>query len=210
MTERTRLTRKPERGDDDPAVLRRLLDEARVAHVAFVRRGCPVVLPMAFGREGNRLFLHGSTGAGAFLASREGLDVSVAVTHLDGLVFARSAFDSSMNYRSAVIFGRAVPVPAEGKQDALRAVTEHLMPGRWGEVRPLTAKELAATTVLELPLDEVSVKVRAAGPGEDPEDGEDRSVWAGVVPVRTVVGVPERSPLTNPALPLPGSVASLL
>ncbi len=210
MTERTRLTRKPERGNDDPEVLHRLLDEARVAHVAFVRRGCPVVLPMAFGRDGDRMFLHGSTGAGAFLASRDGLDVSVAVTHLDGLVFARSAFDSSMNYRSAVIFGRAVLVPAEDKQDALRAVTEHLVPGRWDEVRPPTPKELAATTVLVLALDEVSVKVRAGGPGDDPDDGEDRSVWAGVVPMRTVVGVPERSPLTDPALPLPPSVTSLL
>ncbi|MEE2032672.1 pyridoxamine 5'-phosphate oxidase family protein [Rhodococcus chondri] len=210
MTERTRLTRKPERGTDDPAVLHRLLDEARVAHVAFVRRGCPVVLPMAFGRDGNRLFLHGSTGAGAFLASGQGLEVSVAVTLLDGLVFARSAFDSSMNYRSAVLFGRAVPVAAEDKEHALRAVTEHLMPGRWDEVRPLTGKELAATAVLELPLDEVSVKVRAAGPGEDRGDGEDRSVWAGVVPLHTVAGIPERSPLTDPTLPLPRSVTSLL
>ncbi|MFI6398246.1 pyridoxamine 5'-phosphate oxidase family protein [Rhodococcus coprophilus] len=210
MSERTRLTRKPERGNDDPGVLHRLLDEARVAHVGFVRRGCPVVLPMAFGRDGNRLFLHGSTGAGAFLDSRQGLEVSVAVTHLDGLVFARSAFDSSMNYRSAVIFGHAMPVPAEDKQDALRAVTEHLMPGRWEEVRPPTPKELAATTVLVLALDEVSVKVRAAGPGEDPDDGEDRSVWAGVVPIRTAFGAPERSPLTDPTLPLPRSVTALL
>lgn len=210
MSERTRLTRKPERGVDDPSVLYELLDEARIAHVGFVREGYPVVLPMAIGRSGDRLLLHGSTGAGAFLSSRDGLEVSVAVTHLDGLVFARSAFDSSMNYRSAVIFGVARPVAAEDKEAALRAVTEHLMPGRWGEVRPLTSKELAATTVLDVPLDEVSVKVRAAGPGEDPGDGEDHSVWAGVVPLRTVAGAPQPSPLTDPARALPGSVTSIL
>ncbi|MBH0119069.1 pyridoxamine 5'-phosphate oxidase family protein [Rhodococcus sp. CX] len=210
MSERTRITRKPDRGTDDRTVLHRLLDDARVAHVGFVRHGYPVVLPMAFGRDGNRLFLHGSTGAGAFLAARSGLEVSVAVTHLDSLVFARSTFDSSMNYRSAVVFGVATPVPGDEKEVALRAVTEHLMPGRWDEVRPPTVKELAATTVLELPLDEVSVKVRAAGPGESADDGEDHSVWAGVVPLRTVAGVPERSPLTDSAVPLPGSVRSLL
>ncbi|MCK8672516.1 pyridoxamine 5'-phosphate oxidase family protein [Rhodococcus sp. HM1] len=210
MSERTRITRKPDRGTDDRTVLHGLLDDARVAHVAFVRHGYPVVLPMAFGRDGNRLFLHGSTGAGAFLTARSGLEVSVAVTNLDGLVFARSTFDSSMNYRSAVVFGVATPVADDEKEDALRAVTEHLMPGRWDEVRPPSAKELAATTVLELPLDEVSVKVRAAGPGESADDGEDHSVWAGVVPLRTVAGAPERSPLADSAVPLPGSVRSLL
>lgn len=191
-------------------MLHRLLDEARAAHVAFIRRNYPVVLPMAFGRYGNRLFLHGSTGAGTFLASRTGLEVSVAVTLLDGLVFARSTFDSTMNYRSAVIFGLATPVPEADKENALRAVTEHLMPGRWDEVRPLTAKELAGTSVLEIPLAEVSVKMRATGPGEDPDDGENRSAWAGVVPLRTVAGIPEPSPLTDSTVPVPASVRSLL
>ncbi len=166
MSERTQLTRMHDRGTDDPEILYRLLDEARVAHVAFIRRNYPVVLPMAFGRDGNRLFLHGSTGAGTFLASRTGLEVSVAVTLVDGLVFARSTFDSTMNYRSAVIFGLATPVPEADKETALRAVTEHLMPGRWDEVRTPTAKELAATTVLEVPLSEVSVKMRAAVPAK--------------------------------------------
>lgn len=210
MSERTRITRKPDRGTDARAALNSLLDDVRVAHVAFVRHGYPVVLPMAFGRDGIRLYLHGSTGAGAFLAARGGLEVSVAVTHLDGLVFARSTFDSSMNYRSAVVFGHATPVPDNRKEAALRAVTEHLMPGRWDEVRPPSAKELAATTVLELPLDEVSVKVRATGPGEAPDGGEDHTAWAGVVPLRTVAGTPERSALTDSAVPLPGSVRSLL
>ncbi|MEE2056033.1 pyridoxamine 5'-phosphate oxidase family protein [Rhodococcus artemisiae] len=210
MSERTQLTRMHDRGTDDPEILYRLLDEARVAHVAFIRRDYPVVLPMAFGRDGNRLFLHGSTGAGAFLASRTGLEVSVAVTLVDGLVFARSTFDSTMNYRSAVVFGLATPVPEAHKEKALRAVTEHLMPGRWDEVRTPTAKELAATTVLEVPLSEVSVKMRAAGPGEDPGDSEDRSVWAGVVPLRTVAGVPEPSPLTDSSVPVSDSVRSLL
>ncbi|WP_254072894.1 pyridoxamine 5'-phosphate oxidase family protein [Rhodococcus rhodochrous] len=118
MSDRTRLTRKPERGTDDPAVLHRLLDEARIAHVGFVRDGSPVVLPMAMGRDEDRLLLHGSTGAGMFLAARSGIEVSVAVTHLDGLVFARSAFDHSMNYRSAVLFGVATPVAPGEKEHA--------------------------------------------------------------------------------------------
>lgn len=210
MSDRTRLTRKPERGTDDPAVLHSILDEARLAHVGFVRDGYPAVLPMAIGRDGNRLLLHGSTGAGMFLAANAGLDVSVAVTHLDGLVFARSAFDHSMNYRSAVIFGVARPVAANEKEHALQVVTEHLTPGRWNEVRPPTSKELAATIVLEVPLDEVSVKVRAAGPGEDPGDGEDHSVWAGVVPLHTVAGEPISSTLTDPSEQIPPSVRALL
>ncbi|UPW04650.1 pyridoxamine 5'-phosphate oxidase family protein [Rhodococcus pyridinivorans] len=210
MSDRTRLTRKPERGTDDPAVLHRLLDEARIAHVGFVREGSPVVLPMAMGRDGDLLLLHGSTGAGMFLAARSGIEVSVAVTHLDGLVFARSASDHSMNYRSAVLFGVATPVAPGEKEHALKVVTEHLIPGRWDEVRSPTPKELAATTVLEVPLTEVSVKVRAAGPGEDAGDGEDHSVWAGVVPLRTVADDPIPSPITGSSTALPPSVRAFL
>ncbi|MCR8692368.1 MULTISPECIES: pyridoxamine 5'-phosphate oxidase family protein [Rhodococcus] len=210
MSDRTRLTRKPERGSDDPAVLHRLLDEARIAHVGFVRDGSPVVLPMAMGRDGDRLLLHGSTGAGMFLAGRTGIEVSVAVTHLDGLVLARSAFDHSMNYRSAVLFGVATPVPPGEKEHALRVLTEHLVPGRWDEVRSPTPKELAATMVLEVPLTEMSVKIRVGGPGDDPYDGEDHSVWAGVVPLHTVADDPIPSPTTRSSTPLPRSVRALL
>ncbi|WP_257235753.1 pyridoxamine 5'-phosphate oxidase family protein [Rhodococcus pyridinivorans] len=132
------------------------------------------------------------------------------MTHLDGLVFARSAFDHSMNYRSAVLFGVATPVAPGEKEHALKVVTEHLIPGRWDEVRSPTPKELAATTVLEVPLTEVSVKVRAAGPGEDAGDGEDHSVWAGVVPLRTVADDPIPSPITGSSTALPRSVRAFL
>ncbi|WP_199190153.1 pyridoxamine 5'-phosphate oxidase family protein [Cryobacterium sp. N22] len=202
ITARTRVTRSPERQRTDRAELYGILDDALVAHVAIVRDGMPLVLPMGFGRGGNAIYLHGSTGSGIFRAMASGTPISVTVTHLDGLVYARSLFDSSMNYRSAVVFGTATTVadPAE-KAEAMRIVSEHLMPGRTAEVRPMTKRELAATLVLRLPLDEVSVKVRAHGASEEPDDGEDRSVWAGVLPLRLTALAPETSPLTAPGTP---------
>jgi nitroimidazol reductase NimA-like FMN-containing flavoprotein (pyridoxamine 5'-phosphate oxidase superfamily) len=197
VTERTRITRMPERQRTDRAELYEILDEALVAHVAIVRDGLPLVLPMGFGRGGDSLYLHGSTGSGIFRMMAAGSPISVTVTHLDGLVYARSLFDSSMNYRSAVVFG--VPTVVAGateKEEAMRAVSHHLMPGRWEEVRPMTKRELAATLVLRLPLDEASVKVRAHGASEAADDGEDRSVWAGVVPLRVAALTPEASALT--------------
>lgn len=196
VTDRTRITRMPERQRTDRAELYGILDEALVAHVALVRDGLPLVLPMGFGRGGDALYLHGSTGSGIFRAMASGAPVSVTVTHLDGLVYARSLFDSSMNYRSAVVFGIPTVVPAADKEEAMRIVSEHLMPGRWDEVRPMTKRELAATLVLRLSLEEASVKVRAHGASEAADDGEDRAVWAGVLPLRAAARTPETSALT--------------
>ncbi|WP_207795434.1 pyridoxamine 5'-phosphate oxidase family protein [Cryobacterium zongtaii] len=203
ITDRTRVTRSPDRQRTDRAELYRILDDALVAHVAIVRDGLPLVLPMGFGRGGDAIYLHGSTGSGIFRMMASGSPISVTVTHLDGLVYARSLFDSSMNYRSAVVFGTATIVadPAE-KAEAMRIVSDHLMPGRTAEVRPMTKRELAATLVLRLPLDEVSVKVRAHGASEEPDDGEDRAVWAGVLPLRLTALAPETSPLTAPGTPV--------
>jgi nitroimidazol reductase NimA-like FMN-containing flavoprotein (pyridoxamine 5'-phosphate oxidase superfamily) len=202
VTDRTRVTRMPERQRTDRAELNAILDEALVAHVAIVRDGLPMVLPMGFGRGGDALYLHGSTGSGIFRMMASGTPISVTVTHLDGLVYARSLFDSSMNYRSAVVFGVPTVVTGAEKEEAMRAVSEHLMPGRWDEVRPMTKRELAATLVLRLPLDEASVKVRAHGASEAADDGEDRAVWAGVLPLQSAARAPETSALTAPGTPV--------
>src|SRR3954466_4683309 len=153
MTDRTRIRRLPEKSVEDPAVLHAVLDAARVAHVGFTdEHGRPVVIPTGAARDGDRLLLHGSTGSRMFRQLTAGVDVCVTVTLLDGLVLARSAFESSMHYRSAVVFGVATEVG--DKVLALRAMSEAGIPGRWDTLRPPATKELAATMVLALPLTE--------------------------------------------------------
>jgi len=207
ITDRTRIRRLPERQRTDRDELFGILDEALVVHVALDRGGQPVLLPMGFGCDDNYIYLHGSTGGGMFRQLANGAPVAIAATHLDGLVFARSLFDSSMNYRSAVIFGvPEVVSDASAKEAALLIVSEHLMPGRWHEVRPMTKRELAATLVVRVSLAEASVKVRAHGASEEPDDGENREVWAGVVPLSVVAAQPERSGLTPVDVAAPASV----
>jgi nitroimidazol reductase NimA-like FMN-containing flavoprotein (pyridoxamine 5'-phosphate oxidase superfamily) len=182
VTGRTRVRRLAERQVVDPSLLDEILAEALIAHVAAVHEGVPIVLPFAFARDGDAVLLHGSTGAGVLRACASGQPISVAITHLDGLVVARSAFDNSMNYRSAVIIGVPELLSGPAKERALRVITDHLLPGRTAEVRPSTNKETAATLVLRLPLTEVSVKARSAA-AIAADDPEDRSVWAGVLPL---------------------------
>lgn len=204
LTERTLVTRHRERQVTDRAALDAVLDDGLVAHVAVSTEHGPVVLPMAYGRDGDRLLLHGSSGAGLLRTAASGVRVAVAVTHVDGLVYARSVFDSSVNYRSVVVHGTATAIGGSTKMSALHALSERLMPGRWGEVREPTTKELAATLVLELPLDEASVKVRTGPPGDG--EGADPSVWAGVLPVQQRTGAPETAPEVRPGTPVPASV----
>ena len=206
VTDRTRVTRLAEQQLRDRSALYDLLDAALVAHVAIVRDGVPVVLPIGFARDGDSILLHGSTGGGLLRAAAEGTPITVAVTLLDGLVFARSLFDSSMNYRSAMIIGTAEVVPLEERLEALRRLSEHLMPGRWDEVRGTRKRELAATLVLRLPIAEASVKVRAGNAGTEPDDGESRDVWAGIVPLTTAAGEPTPTADTPSHVPLPPSV----
>lgn len=209
------VRRLRDRQQTDPEALRQVLAEGFVAHVGLVRDGFPIVLPFLYGvgdlGAGPVLLLHGSTGGGLFLdAGAAGVPVSATITHLDGIVFARSTFDSSANYRSAMIAGRATVVPTEQRADALRQVADHLMPGRRAEVREMTAKEVRQTQVLQLPLDAASVKVRAAGVGESPDDGEDRTVWAGVLPVAVRAGAPVAGALAAAAAtPVDGAVVAL-
>jgi nitroimidazol reductase NimA-like FMN-containing flavoprotein (pyridoxamine 5'-phosphate oxidase superfamily) len=204
-----RVHRLSERQRFDREALHDVLDAALVAHVAVVGPdGAPVVLPLLFGRDGDRLLLHGSTGGGLLRSAAAGAPIAVGVTVLDGLVYARSMFESSANYRSAMVRGRCRPVEGEAKLEALQLLSERLMPGRWEEVRSVTPKELAATLVLELPLDEASVKVRTGPPSE--EEGEPaEDDWWGVVPVASAPGLPVPAPGVRPGAPLPPSVRRL-
>ena len=205
-----RIRRLSERQTTDRDALFELLDTELVGHLAAVVGGRPVVVPMAYARDGEHVLVHGSTGGGfALRAAAERATVAFAVTALDGLVFARSLFDSSMNYRSAVAYGVLEPVSDEAADAALLALSARLMPGRPDEVRPITRKESAATRVLRLPLDDFVMKVRAAGASEDPDDGEDHSVWAGVVPLERRWGTPVASALTSSGTPVPESVRAL-
>lgn len=206
LTGRTRITRLSERQVTDRQALYDVLDAALVAHVGLVRDGLPVVLPIACARSGDHLLLHGSTGGGLLRAAATGAPLAVTVTLLDGLVYARSLFDSSMNYRSAMICGSAEQLRGGDALEALRVLSEQLMPGRWAEVREPTARELAATLVLRLPLDEASVKVRAAGATTHPQDGEDREVWAGVLPLALHAGAPAPGEDTPSHVQPPASV----
>src|SRR6478735_10940517 len=184
-TERTRVRRLPEKATEDVAVRDSILDGGRVAHVAVNdRNGDPFVLPVAYARDGDRVLFHGSTASRLFHRLSAGDPTCLTVTLLDGLVVARSAFESSMHYRSVMVLGECRTVPDDAKLDALRVITEHLLPGRWDEVRAPLAKELAATLVLSLPLAEWSVKV-SDGPPDDPESDLDAPTWAGVLPLVT-------------------------
>jgi hypothetical protein len=190
---RTRIRRLPEKAVTDRAALDAVLDAALVAHVGIVEDDQPYVLPMACARDEDRLLLHGSTGSRLLRLLTAGAPCCATVTLLDGLVFARSAFESSMHYRSAMVLGVARQLDGDDALAALRILTEHLLPGRWDTLRAPTRKELAATAVLALPLDEWSVKV-SDGPPDDPAADLDAGVWAGVLPLRTVTGEPVAAP----------------
>jgi hypothetical protein len=202
-TARTTLKRLPKRGSFERREVYEILDEGFVCHVGFVADGQPFVIPTAYGRVGDELYLHGAKASRMLKALGSGAEVCVTVTHVDGLVLARSAFHHSVNYRSVVIFGRARVVESEGeKTAALEAFTEHVCPGRWREVRWPTAQELAATLVLALPLAEASAKVRTGPPVDDEED-YGMAVWAGVLPLRVASGAPEPDPRLPAETPVP-------
>jgi uncharacterized protein len=204
-TPRTTLRRHRERGMTDRAELYAVLDAGLICHLGVISGGVPLVLPTAFGRDGDTLYVHGSSANGAFGAA-DGQRVCVTVTHLDGLVCARSVFTHSVNYRSAMVFGTATFVRDEDERwQALRIITDHLIPGRWAAARQPTRKEMAATAVLSVPLTEASVKIRTGMPKDEPEDlGLD--VWAGVLPVSVTFGEPEPDPLLQEEIPVPAHI----
>jgi len=191
---RSTVRRLPDRARYDPAEIFAILDEGLVGHVGFVEDGQPFVIPMSYGRDGDRLYLHGSVASRLLRALGAGASVCVTVTLLDGLVLARSVFHHSMNYRSVVILGRAEVVDEpEEKMRALERLTEHLVPGRWSDARGPNEKELAKTLVLRVPLAEASAKVRTGPPQDDDEDYA-LPVWAGVLPYGPAPGRPEPDP----------------
>ncbi|QER97747.1 pyridoxamine 5'-phosphate oxidase family protein [Streptomyces venezuelae ATCC 10712] len=213
-TDRTVPTRSRNRASYDKALVHSILDEAYVCHLGFVRDGAPVVLPTLFARVGDSLYVHGSTGSRPLRAAGDGvaapgLPVCLTVTHVDGLVLARSAFHHSLNYRSVVVLGTAHQVtdPVE-LRIALDALVDHVVPGRSADSRPANAKELAATAVIRLDLDEVSAKVRTGGPNDDAED-LGLPHWSGVVPVRGGYGTPVPADDLDPAIALPAYLTAL-
>lgn len=190
ITPRTKVKRIPKRGVYDRDAIYAILDEAFICHVGFTVEDKPFAIPTAYARIGDRLVIHGSAASRMMRLLAEGIDVCVTVTILDGLVLARSAFHHSMNYRSVVIFGKATLVEGEEeKNEALRAFTEHVIPGRWPEIRWPSKKELKGTTVLTLPIEEASAKVRSGPPIDDEEDYS-MDVWAGVLPLAMMPGEP--------------------
>ncbi|MFF0575790.1 pyridoxamine 5'-phosphate oxidase family protein [Streptosporangium saharense] len=204
-TPRTRLTRSKERGRTSREDLYAVLDAGLVCHLGVVVDGAPRVIPTGYGRIGDTLYLHGSTGS---LSLRGPGEVCVTVTHVDGVVLARSVFHHSMNYRSAMVYGRPRLVRDEEERLAgLRAITEQLAPGQWDATRPPTRKELAATAVVAISLDEASVKVRQGPPSDDPEDYA-TPVWAGVLPLRLSWGAPETDPAMTSEVEVPAHVSS--
>jgi hypothetical protein len=191
VTDRTRLRRLPKRGVFDRDAIYRILDEGFVCHVGFVVDGQPYAIPTGYARVGDSVYLHGSAASRMLRSLSAGISVCVTVTLVDGLVLARSAFHHSVNYRSVMILGRArlITDPTE-KTAALRAFTNHIVRDRWDELRPVTTQELAGTSVLVLPIEEASAKVRTGPPVDDEEDLT-WPAWAGVVPLALAVGAPQ-------------------
>jgi nitroimidazol reductase NimA-like FMN-containing flavoprotein (pyridoxamine 5'-phosphate oxidase superfamily) len=199
----TRLRRLPERGSKDMQMAQEIIDESRICHVGFTLDGQPYVVPMALGRDGDHILLHGSVVSRLMVNLADGLPCCVTVTHLDGLVLARSSFNSSMNYRSLMVFGTATLVSDEaGKKRGLDILVEHLAPGRLADLRPSTRRELNATTLLALPLETFSIKSRSGPPG-DAKGDLDTPIWAGVIPLSLVAGDPQPAPDMPGDIPLP-------
>lgn len=193
QTKRTTLKRLPKRAEYDREAVYRILDEGFICHAGFAVDGRPFVIPTGYARVADNLYIHGSQASRMLRTLEKGVDVCITVTLIDGLVLARSAFHHSMNYRSVVVFGRAAPVAEGEKLVALQALSEHMIPGRWNDVRAPTEQELKATTVLVLSLTEVSAKVRSGPPLDDEEDYA-LPVWAGVIPLRLVAELPIADP----------------
>ena len=190
---RTKIKRLPEKAQTDVEALYSVLDSGLVAHVGVIDHGQPIVIPVGYARDRDTLLIHGSSASRLFTLLASGVPACVTVTRLDGLVLARSLFESSMNYRCAMVFGTAARLSGQAEVDALKVVTEHLMPGRWDDARQPTTKELKATMTLSLPLDECSVKISEGPPDdldEDLESDAGKTIWAGHIPIFEQLGVP--------------------
>lgn len=206
ITEKTKLKRLPKRGNFDRETVYQILDEAFVCHVGFTVENQPFVIPTAYGRKDDVLYIHGSAASRMMKNLATEIDICVTVTILDGLVLARSAFHHSVNYRSVVIFGKAELVTEESEKfEALRIFTEHIIPNRWNEIREPNAKEIKATTVLRLPITEASAKMRFGNPIDDDEDMS-LNIWAGVIPIELTAQSPISDDLLAKNIEMPDHV----
>ena len=205
----TRVKRLPDRGHYDRDSLYAVLDGGFICHVGYLIEGRPVVTPTSYWREGSHVYFHGSSASRMLRTLGSGaVECCLTVTHTDGLVLARSAFNHSINYRSAMLFGRAQRVDDDAElAAALERFVEHLLPGRWATLRPMTAQERKATTLLRLEIDEASAKVRT-GPPKDDEEDYALPIWAGVIPLTVAVGAPAPDPRLDPGIAVPDHVAS--
>lgn len=209
MKDKIKVKRVPKRGQYDMETIYRILDRGIHCHVGFVHENIPVVIPTAYGRSGDVIYIHGSTASRMMKNLAEGLQVCVTVTTVTGLVLAKSAFHHSMNYESVVVFGKAELVDkADEKMEALKAFSDHVIPHRWEEVRLPNEKEFKGTMVLKLTIDEASAKIRAEGASDDKTD-EDLDIWTGVLPYVTTIGDPVYAD-HNENIKIPASVSKLL
>jgi len=208
-TERTTLRRISHKASTQQSDLYSILDHNLVAHIGAVENGQPLVIPMTYGRSGNTLYLHGSTGSRLMRLLAENSNVCISITELNALKVARSTFNSGMHYRAAVIFGKAKLVADEEKLAALDALSDGLIPGRNLEARPTTKKELAATIIISVELDETSVKI-SKNEVDDPEEDMNKGYWAGIIPLRTIAGDPIPADQESAGLPVPPSILKFI
>ena len=209
MSERTKVHRLPDRGFYDFETITKILDDTFICHIGFVVENQPYVIPTCFGRENDEIFFHGAKGSRMLKAIKNGSDICITVTILDGIVLARSAFHHSVNYRSVVILGKAKEISESSeKEKALQIITEHIMPGRWNDVRKPNAKELNTTTVLSLNINEASAKIREGAPKDDEED-MDLEIWAGVLPLKIAPQEPIQDSKLKDNILLPGYLSNL-
>jgi len=205
-TTRNKVKRLPKRGHYDKETIYHLIDQAIMCYVAFVQDGQPFIIPTLHARQGDNILLHGSRASRMMRHLEAGNSVCINITMVDGLVLARAVFHHSMNYRSVVLFGKGQLVPDEEKMAGLELFTERIMPGRWDDARQPNKQELKATTIISIPIESASAKVRVGPPGDDDED-YDLPIWAGVVPITQQVGTPQPDPLLRDGVPLPDYIA---
>lgn len=206
---RNTVKRIPKRGHYDKETVYKILDDAFLCHVSFVVDGQPFLIPTAYGRKDNIIYIHGATKSRMMMEVEKGIPVSLCVTHLDGIVLARSLFNHSMNYRSVVVFGKAKLVPAEEKEEALKVISDQILKDRWEEGRLPNPTELKATTILAIDIEQASAKIRTGDPGDNKEDYE-LPIWAGVIPMKVVYEKEIPDPAMTENYPVPKSVKSVL
>ncbi len=209
-TKKTKVKRAPKRGFYDRDIIYKILDKHFICQIAFVHEGYPVIISTIYGRYEDSLYIHGATVSRMLLELEKGLPISLNVTQTDGIVLARSAFHHSLNYQSVTLFGEAVLVTNEKERyKALEIISDQIIPNRWTETRLPNEKELKATKIIKIPITEASAKIRTGPPLDDKTD-YDLPIWAGVIPINTIVGEPIADPVLNENIPLPESVKNML